>query len=224
MNLKKGFHKEVIEAKESSSNIEHNKNSLKHKIDNTPLNAGGASFKTHVLLERSSSKFAYRPTVFAILFCLLFIVVGLGLSLYQFYPFFLNENFEISNINWSFLIGGFVFSIGGSFFLYYFSIPKVFDKQLGVYYKGYNSKDHRVKKQKEDKYIPLKSIVAFQIIGEYVTSSDSTYKSFELNLVLSDGTRRNVIDHGNLKSVVKDAEVLSKFLNIPIWHATSHLD
>ncbi|WP_092447345.1 hypothetical protein [Winogradskyella sediminis] len=68
----------------------------------------------------------------------------------------------------------------------------------------------------------MKSIVAIQIIGEYVQSDDGSYKSFELNLVLDDASRRNVVDHGNLKSIIKDAEMLSAFLNIPIWHAGSN--
>lgn len=65
----------------------------------------------------------------------------------------------------------------------------------------------------------LKSIVAIQIIGEHVPTDDGSYKSFELNLVLEDSSRKNVVDHGNLKSIISDAEILSDFLNIPIWHA-----
>ena len=30
-----------------------------------------------------------------------------------------------------------------------------------------------------------------------------------------------MIDHGNLKSLIRDAEWLSEFLNVPIWHAES---
>jgi Fe2+ transport system protein B len=55
-----------------------------------------------------------------------------------------------------------------------------------------------------------------------VTDKDSSFKSFELNLVLDDSNRLNVIDHVNLKGVTADAETLSAFLNVPIWHASSN--
>ncbi len=38
---------------------------------------------------------------------------------------------------------------------------------------------------------------------------------------MDDGERFNVVDHGNLKSLIRDAEWLSEFLNLPIWHAES---
>lgn len=100
--------------------------------------------------------------------------------------------------------------------------PRIFDKQQGLYYATYQFKLHKSRRQQTKDYLSLKSIVAIQIIGEYVQSDDGSYKSFELNLVLDDASRRNVVDHGNLKSIIKDAEMLSAFLNIPIWHAGSN--
>ena len=71
---------------------------------------------------------------------------------------------------------------------------------------------------------PLAKIVALQIIGEHIRDEDGSFNSFELNLVLTDNSRRNVIDHINLKAIIKDAKDLSNFLNVPIWHATSHIE
>ena len=68
----------------------------------------------------------------------------------------------------------------------------------------------------------MSRIVAIQIIGEVITSKDGRYKSFELNIVLDDSKRLNVIDHGNIKGVTADAQTLSTFLNVPIWHAGSN--
>lgn len=61
--------------------------------------------------------------------------------------------------------------------------------------------------------------MALQIIGEVVHGKDSKYNSFELNLVLDDVNRVNVVDHGNLKGVIADTETLGDFLNLPIWTA-----
>jgi len=41
----------------------------------------------------------------------------------------------------------------------------------------------------------------------------------EINLVLKDGQRINVIDHGEKPIILKEAEKLSQFLNLPIWNA-----
>ncbi len=102
-------------------------------------------------------------------------------------------------------------------------MPRVFDKQLGLYYRSYKMDLHISKKDSKNQIL-LKSIVAIQIIGEHVSSDDGSYKSFELNLVLDDSTRKNVIDHGSLKTIIDDAHVLSEFLNVPIWHSKSNED
>ena len=67
----------------------------------------------------------------------------------------------------------------------------------------------------------LSRIVAIQVIGEIVKSKKNRFNSFELNLVLDDASRINVMDHGNLKGILDDATLLSEFLEIPIWHAES---
>jgi hypothetical protein len=36
-------------------------------------------------------------------------------------------------------------------------------------------------------------------------------------LVLNDGSRINVIDHGNLKRIREDAAALAEFLGKPLW-------
>ncbi|MDA0586700.1 MAG: hypothetical protein O2820_02050 [Planctomycetota bacterium] len=41
-----------------------------------------------------------------------------------------------------------------------------------------------------------------------------------MNLVLRDATRKNVVDHGHLKTLREDAAILSEFLTVPIWDTT----
>lgn len=99
-----------------------------------------------------------------------------------------------------------------------------FNKSKNLYHKSYSKNEtNRNTKKIQKNQIPLSEIIAIQIIGELVRGKNKSYNSFELNLVLTDNTRRNVIDHGNLKSIISDAERLSHFLNIPIWHSTSHI-
>ena len=44
--------------------------------------------------------------------------------------------------------------------------------------------------------------------------------NYELNLVLEDGKRINVVDHENQDSLREDAGTLAAFLDKPIWDAT----
>jgi hypothetical protein len=56
-------------------------------------------------------------------------------------------------------------------------------------------------------------------LTEYVSGNKSSYYSYELNLVLDDGSRINVVDHGNLERLRSDAQTLSQFLGKPVWDA-----
>ena len=194
---------------------------LKSKVSVTPLKSGGASFKTNVLIQESISKLIYKPSTGAALFSFIFLAVGLGILFFGISPIF-NKTSEGHSINLFLLLFGFVFAGAGALMFYYFYKPRVFDKQLGLYYKAYSVKPSKSRIKKIDNFIPLNKIIAIQIIGEHINRDNGSYKSFELNLVLDDNSRKNIIDHGNLKSIIDDAHILSDFLGVPIWHATSH--
>ncbi|MFS4481960.1 hypothetical protein ACKGJY_03000 [Hyunsoonleella sp. 2307UL5-6] len=98
-----------------------------------------------------------------------------------------------------------------------FFSPITFNSNTNQFYRGLNIP--LIKRKK--KIINFNRIVALQIIGERVSSDDGSYQSFELNLILDDTTRINVVDHGNLKNLITDAQTLSEFLKTPIWHAKS---
>ncbi|MFC0604342.1 hypothetical protein [Winogradskyella pulchriflava] len=217
MDLPKGFHQEVIEAREN--NLE-NVSDMSSRVSVQPLKPGGSNFQTHVLVEKSSSKIIYRPSTGGILFVLLFFGIGLGFVIYNLFDS-TGQVASPSLINFFSLTFGLIFTFFGSYMMFYLFKPRVFDRHLGFYYKSYKFKPHHVNLVNQ---IRLNNIIAIQIIGETIRDDDGSYGSFELNLVLDDNTRRNVVDHGNLKSIINDAHILSDFLNIPIWHAKSQGD
>lgn len=220
-HYERGLSSEVIEARENALNNENL--SSKSAVSTLPLKAGGSNFKTTVLVKESSSKLRYKPSIGAGLFSFVFLSVGLTILFFGLiaeYPF----HFEKFSSYWFFILFGLIFTGAGVFLVYSFYKPIVFDKRLGLHYKTYNFKLHRNERNASDNYIALNHIIAIQIIGEHVQSNKSSYKSFELNLVLKDNTRKNVIDHGDLKTIIDDAHVLSAFLGVPIWHASSHVD
>ena len=69
------------------------------------------------------------------------------------------------------------------------------------------------------KSFDLKNAEAIQLIREYVRGSESSYYSYELNLICSDGSRINIVDHGALRKLREDAALLAKYLSIPVWDA-----
>ena len=56
------------------------------------------------------------------------------------------------------------------------------------------------------------------MITERCTGKNSSYYSYELNLVLDDGSRINVVDHGDLGRVVRDGSAVAAFLDVPFWN------
>ena len=68
-------------------------------------------------------------------------------------------------------------------------------------------------------FTKLDDIHAIQLISEYISGKKSSYYSYELNLVLKDASRINVIDHGNDSTISSNAKVLSRFLDVPVWDA-----
>ena len=65
---------------------------------------------------------------------------------------------------------------------------------------------------------PINKIHALQLITR-IDRGPRTIIAHELNLILSDGRRRNVNDHENLKLIRKHACILADYLEIPIWDA-----
>ena len=66
---------------------------------------------------------------------------------------------------------------------------------------------------------PLSDVHALQLLRERVRGSEDSYFSYELNLVFRDGHRRNVTDHGALKAIRDDAQMLAEYLQVPLWDA-----
>ena len=74
--------------------------------------------------------------------------------------------------------------------------------------------------------VHIEQIHALQLLSKQrVKSMQSvgTYQSFELNLVLRNGSRVHVIDHGDGPRLRQDAQALSRFLSRPLWDTTSTL-
>jgi hypothetical protein len=93
--------------------------------------------------------------------------------------------------------------------------PVVFDKPSGYFWKGWQKPWNG----KMGNKARLRDIVALQIIHKTVSAERGTVTMFELNILLKNNERLNVIDQANFKVLSEDAQQLSRFLGVPLWNA-----
>lgn len=190
----------------------------------SPASPGGSNFKTHKLHEVDGQRMEFRATMGMKLFAGLFLVIGLGVMAIAPWRLWISgEPFAKDML--FLLIFGLLFAGVGGFMLYSALTPTVFDKGHGYFCKNRRKPEHTFTVVDIKNHVPLTRIHALQLITERVTSNSSrggssTYKSHELNLVLDDGTRLNVVDHGCVTTIRADAQRLATFLGKPLWDAT----
>ena len=106
------------------------------------------------------------------------------------------------------------------------NIPRVFDFARGLYWKG--DENFGEAKRVVDK-CKLKEIHALQIIRKTVRTKYNhntgvpgiRRASFEINLILMDASRINVVDQPGIKPTQEDGKKISQALKIPLWDASS---
>ena len=184
----------------------------------------GSSFQTHKLIVDNPKRLELRASILNKAFSLILLIIGLGLlpfgvgSLVWFFYFYSSTNvFALIP-----MLGSLVFTIAGVCMLYFSCAPIVFDKEKGLFYKGRKTPENVFDKSTLKKFAQLERIYALQLISEYfgpIERGDKGFHSYELNLVLENGERINVVDHGKLDNIREVANNLSVFLGKPIWDA-----
>jgi hypothetical protein len=186
----------------------------------TPAKSGGSNFHTHRLVEVDNHRLEFRATGGAKLFAAVFIITGAGVMLIETLFGFTDSNTgEAANPLFVHLFG-LLFATAGGVMYYYMSTPRVFDKWAGLYWKGHKQPKGIYDISTKKNSSRISDIHAIQLLSEYVSGDKSSYHSYEINLVLKNGERINVVDHGKLTEVRIDARKLSEFLGKPIWDAT----
>ncbi|HAW32556.1 hypothetical protein [Gimesia maris] len=182
----------------------------------SPLKGGGASFCTRQLVQISPHRYEFRATLGAKAFYLIFLFVGLGVSLISISEISMSGDFFTADVLFPGAFG-LVFALIGGLMFYYGTTPVVFDKQHDCFWKGKIPADELIYATANELLMPFREIHAIQLISEHVSGNKSSYYSYELNLVSRDGVRTNVVDHGKLDQVREDAKTLAEFLEVPVW-------
>ena len=189
------------------------------QTDWTPAKGGGANFGTHKLVEVDSHRMEFRASAGAKIVYLIFLVIGVAVLI--------GLTVAVSSGQFSLhaamlipLFVGLIFSAVGGCLLYFGTAPIVFDTKKESFWKGRKSPDEVPDKASLKYFTELEQIHALQLIKEYCRGDKRSYYSYELNLVLKDGKRINVVDHGNEGKLRDDANTLAAFLAKPVWDAT----
>ena len=188
----------------------------------TPKKSDGASFRTHKIVRSFGTRLVFRLSLGAKLFFSLFLLIGLGVLV----------GGVVVAVNGSenvlvpifMCISGAVFVVTSSSTFYVMNKPVVFDKDAGYFWKGRRSPRLHLMGNASKGFVRLHDIHAIQLVTEVCVSNSnknpSSYYSYEINIVLKDARRVNIIDHGNLSHIREDAQALSTFLEVPMWDAT----
>ncbi len=181
-----------------------------------PAASGGSNFGTHRLRATGTDRMEFRASGGAKLFALVFVfagVVGGGL-------FTTIGLLEDPGLAYFGLPIGLLFTGVGTWLLRRMTTPRVFDAGRGYYWRS-RQDPQALAPSELDQRCSLDEIHAVQLLAEHCSSSNGGgYFSYELNLVLKDASRRNVIDHGHLGDIRRDASALAAFLGVPVWDAT----
>lgn len=200
--------------KSQASNVDTQRfnDEIANRTEWFPLKSGGANFKTNILVKVSSSIYRYQLSLGGKIFIGIFAVVGLATGVGG-----LLALIGGTMIGLFFLLFGTVFS--GAAYLMYRTMGAhiIFDATLGFLRRGKELPKLSGDIQKKNDLIYFNDIHAIQIISERVRSKNGSYLSYELNLILKDASRFNVVDHGNYAQINEDAQTLSSFLGKPIW-------
>ncbi|MFB3919364.1 MAG: hypothetical protein ACE14U_04770 [Candidatus Velamenicoccus archaeovorus] len=181
----------------------------------TPAVRGGANFCTHRLKKIDHTRLEFRPTFGMVVFCLFFILFGLAFAVLPLGSIYK----QYGGFHWSMLpapLFGLFFSFLGIAIFRMSQCPVVFDMKRGGFCKGWAGSGP-AGRRKGETFVDMSRIHALQVLSEYCHGSKSSYHSYELNLVLEDASRVNVVDHGDLRALREDAGVLGQFLGVPVW-------
>ena len=179
-----------------------------------PLLPGGSNFTTHKLEYVAEDQVAFASTIGARLFTLAFAGVG---SL----VFLIGLVLLTSSVNFfpglMMIVFGGLFAAVGIWMFFRFDEAIMFDKERGLYWKANKPPRLEQKTVKRSNCCLLEDVAGIQLLAEKVGSQGSAFFSYELNLVLSDSSRVQVIDHSNLDQIRMDAATLGTFLEVPVW-------
>ncbi|MFP5307349.1 MAG: hypothetical protein ACLGI7_16190 [Gammaproteobacteria bacterium] len=192
---------------------------LAARVEWKPASPGGTNIRTRKLVEAAPGRLELRPSAGILVFGGVFLLVGLGVMAIGVVPMW-TRGFELSPEQLMPGLMGLVFASVGAALIYFSARPVVFDRASGRFWIG-REPPPTIGAASGPKSGRLLDVHALQLLAEHVRGNKSSYWSYELNLVLRDGTRINVTDHGDLQQLRADAQRLAATFGWKVWDAAS---
>lgn len=168
------------------------------KTDWKQCNMLGSNFCSEKLVRTDPNRVEFRRTKGVLAMYIGFIAVGAAILILS----------KLSSVEA--ILFGLMFILIGAGLILFADKHTVFDKTTSSFSKG--------RRKAEQASCDISSIHAIQLIAKIVRGKKSYY-CYELNLVLNNVERINIISHGNKKRIRADANALSEFLAVPVWDA-----
>ena len=190
----------------------------------TPME-GGASFCTHRLVKVGEDRIEFRPTREGRTFSLVFVLIG-GVLFFALSMGLVTGTMDGTVTPAVLAVLGCVFTGCGVYGQYLSLTMIVFDRTLGLFWKGRGSMRSAVSGKNVRN---LSDIHALQLLSLHHPSRSGrrggrgmkSYFSHELILVLKDASRVSVVHHGGRQELIQDATILSQSLGLPLWNGLS---
>ncbi|MBI3947925.1 MAG: hypothetical protein HY321_18555 [Armatimonadetes bacterium] len=183
----------------------------------SPLRTGAMSIRTHRLVRVTPGRMEFRSEWAARGFAAAF-VVGFGAGAIA--PWLIAASSEepawsvaVFRIACSAVCGA--IALGFAALCYGLMRPIVFDTHAGVFRKGWRP-PRRGNLARPPSAAPLAQVHALQLLA----SRGDEFTSYELNLVLKDGRRIGLVNHGDGDRLQADARALARFLGVRVWDGT----
>lgn len=185
---------------------------IAQKVEWTPLKLGGASFKIQELSispDKISTKFSFKAKKF-------FGGFIFGGCLSMFFGIYYWNVLQPLPLFFIFLHSLSFIGFPLKFFLDEKHLN--IDLKQGIYYSAGIAAN-------PNKLLPneignINDFYAVQLLSETLPTNKGAFRSHELNIVLKNAQRINLMDHGDINNILESAEIISNSLKIPIWQAS----
>ncbi len=177
------------------------------------------NFRGHELVEAGPRRLELRPTlqfhVFAGAFVAAGALLGVGAVFFAGMP-------EVAFGALFPSLGALVFGGAGVAMLVWARRPRVLDADVGWFWIG-SERERDVARRRGA--VKLSRVRAVQLLGEEIESSssdggsDSSFTSWEINLVLDDGSRTCLVDQAGERAARQDAARIAGLLGVPLHRA-----
>lgn len=190
------------------------------RTDWGPATKRGTNFHTHELVVVNPDRLELKASAGALFFYGTFLFVGLGMLVTALVSVIARGGESFWKQEFGGVLFGLIFGCPGALLVRSGTVPVVFDRRKGCFWKGRKSPDEVLDPGRIRHFAAFADIHAIQFLSVYCGSGSGSDTRYELNLVLEDGRRINVVNHVDETRFQEDAKTVSSFVGRPIWDAT----